>query len=270
VDELKRKLRNKEASKAHLMTANKDRSREDLQAQSKIDQLIEMVSKLATRQQPGSEHIASSTATAPPVGVSSRSVGDGVGYSEYAGMKAGETHESFEATIFAVAVKKWGDAQFETAYSAWRRLLRMYPVSERVQHQLIGYAFSGTAKTSFLKISSDPKHADATTEALWKLMAKQLHNDTIVRSQRGAFTSVKLDSGETVDDLSERLLNLAVSFPELEGAAGDAVLLQRFTDALPEELQVHAYGISGDYGRLFASLSRVQNTLGKNDKAGVT
>jgi hypothetical protein len=99
-----------------------------------------MVSTLAARQQLGSVHIASSTATAPPLGVSSRSVGDGVNY----------THEMPKATMSAVAVKKRGDAQFATAYSAWRWLLRMYPVSERVQHQLIGYAFSGTAKASFL------------------------------------------------------------------------------------------------------------------------
>jgi hypothetical protein len=101
-------------------------------------------------------------------------------------------------------------------------------------------------------------------------MAKQLYNDTMVRSQRGAFTSAMLDSGETIDDLSDCLQNLAVSLPELEGAASDAVMLQRFTDALPEELQVHAYGISGDYDHLFASLSRIQKTLGKKDKPGVT
>jgi hypothetical protein len=35
-----------------------------------------------------------------------------------------------------VAVTKQGGAQFVTAYSAWRRLLRMYPASGRVQHQL--------------------------------------------------------------------------------------------------------------------------------------
>jgi hypothetical protein len=215
-------------------------------------------------------HIASSTATAPPVGVSFRSVGDGVDYSEYAGMKAGETHEIFEATKSAVAVRTRGDAQFATAYSAWRRLLHMYPVSERVQHQLIGYAFAGTAKASFLKISSDPKHADATPGELWKVMARQLYNDTMVRSQRGAFTSAKLDSGETVDDLSVRLQNLAFGLPELEGAAGDAVLLQSFTDALPEELQVHAYGIRGDFDHLVASLSHIKRTPGKIDKPEVT
>jgi hypothetical protein len=147
-------------------------------------------------------------------------------------MKAGETHETFEATMSTMAVIKREDAQFATAYSAWRRLLRMYPVSERVQHQLIGYALAGTAKESLLMICSEPKHADATPEALWKVMAKQLYNDNMVRSQCGAFTSAKLDSGETVDDLSERLKNLAVGLPELEGAIGDAVLLQRFTDAL--------------------------------------
>jgi hypothetical protein len=58
--------------------------------------------------------------------------------------------------------------------------------------------------------------------------------------------------------------------PELEGAAGDAVLLHRFIDALPEELQVHAYGIRGDYDHLVASLSRIQKTLGKKEKQGVT
>jgi hypothetical protein len=195
------------------MAASRDRLREDSHAQSQIDQLIGMVSTLMEHQQPDSMHIASSTATAPPVGVSSRSVGDGVDYFEYARMKAGETHEIFEATMSAVAVKR-GDARFATAHSAWRRLLCMYPVFERVQHQLTGYAFAGTAKASFLKISSEPKHADATSEALWKVMAKQLYNDTMVRSQRGAFTSANIDSGETVEDLSERLQNLAVALPE--------------------------------------------------------
>jgi hypothetical protein len=121
-----------------------------------------MTSTLAARQQPFSMQIASSTANAPPVGVYSRSVGDGVDYFEYAGVKAGETHENFEATVSAVPVKKRGDTQFATTYSPWRRLLRIYLVSERVQHQLIGYAFAGTAKASFLKIFSELKHADAT------------------------------------------------------------------------------------------------------------
>jgi hypothetical protein len=95
---------------------------------------------------------------------------------------------------------------------------------------------------------------------------KKLFNDIMVGSQRGMFNSANLDSRETVDDLSDSLQNLAVGFPELEGAAGDAVLLQRFTGALPEVLQVHAYGISWDYDHLVASLIRIQKTLGK--KAG--
>jgi hypothetical protein len=104
VDELKRKLREKEASEARLMAARKVRAREDSQAQSQIEQLIGIVSTLAARQQADSAHIASSTATAP-ASVTSRAMGDGVDYSEYAGLKAGETHESFEFTMSAVAVK---------------------------------------------------------------------------------------------------------------------------------------------------------------------
>jgi hypothetical protein len=53
-----RKLREKEASEARLMAASRDRSSENSQAQSQIDQLIEMVSTLAARQQPCSLHIA--------------------------------------------------------------------------------------------------------------------------------------------------------------------------------------------------------------------
>jgi hypothetical protein len=125
VNELKRKLLEKKASEARLMTASRDHSREESQVKSQIDHPIGMVSTLAARQQPGSMHISSSTATAPPVGVSSRSVEDGLDYFEFAKMKAGETHEFFEATMSAVAVRKRGDAQFATAYSAWRKLLRM-------------------------------------------------------------------------------------------------------------------------------------------------
>jgi chromosome segregation ATPase len=50
LNELKRKLREKEASEARLMAASRDRSREDSHAQSQIDQLIGMVSTLAARQ----------------------------------------------------------------------------------------------------------------------------------------------------------------------------------------------------------------------------
>jgi hypothetical protein len=52
VEELNRKLREKEASEARLMAAIRDRSREDSQAQCQIYQLIGMVSVLAARQQP--------------------------------------------------------------------------------------------------------------------------------------------------------------------------------------------------------------------------
>jgi hypothetical protein len=66
-------------------------------------------------------------------------------------------------------------------------------------------------------------HADATPVALWKVMAKQLCNDTMVRSQRSAFDRAKLDSRETIDDLSERLQNLAVGLSHLNGAGGDEI-----------------------------------------------
>jgi hypothetical protein len=46
-------------------------------------------------------------------------------------------------------------------------------------------------------------------------MEKYLYNDTMVRSQRGAFRNAKLDSRETIVDLSERLQNLAVGLPGL-------------------------------------------------------
>jgi hypothetical protein len=57
--------------------------------------------------------------------VSFLDVGDGLDYSEYAEIKAGDTLVNFEATVSAVAAKKQGYAQFMTAHSAWGRLLRM-------------------------------------------------------------------------------------------------------------------------------------------------
>jgi hypothetical protein len=75
--ELKRKLREQEASEARLMAARKGRAREDSQAQSQIEQLIGIVSTLAARQEADSAHLASSTATAQAF-VTSRSKRDGV------------------------------------------------------------------------------------------------------------------------------------------------------------------------------------------------
>jgi hypothetical protein len=57
-------------------------------------------------------------------------------------MKAGKMLGFFGATMSTMTVKKRGDAQFATAYNAWRRLLRMCPESESVRHQLIGNAFA--------------------------------------------------------------------------------------------------------------------------------
>jgi hypothetical protein len=48
VEELKRKLGDKEASEARLMAASRDRLREDSQTQSQIDQLIGMCSAART------------------------------------------------------------------------------------------------------------------------------------------------------------------------------------------------------------------------------
>jgi hypothetical protein len=56
-----------------------------------------------------------------------------------------------------------------------------------------------------------------THETLWKQMAKELYNDTMVSSQFDAFTSAVLDSDETVENLSKRSLDRAVGLPELEG-----------------------------------------------------
>jgi chromosome segregation ATPase len=87
VNELKRKWREKEANEARLMAASRYRARDDSKAQSQIDQLIWVVSAFETHQQPGSAHIASLTASTPPVGVSFRSmkdVKDDVDYFEYA------------------------------------------------------------------------------------------------------------------------------------------------------------------------------------------
>jgi hypothetical protein len=50
-------------------------------------------------------------------------------------------------------------------------------------------------------------------------MAKELYNDTVVKSHCGAYSRAVIDSGETVDNLSERLHDLAADLPELEGAA---------------------------------------------------
>jgi hypothetical protein len=57
VDELKRMLRDKVDREAHLMAASTERSRDDPQAQSQIDQLIGMASMLAGDKKASEAHL---------------------------------------------------------------------------------------------------------------------------------------------------------------------------------------------------------------------
>jgi hypothetical protein len=122
-----------------------------------------------------------------------------------------------------------------------------------------GYAFIELAATVFRKVSSDPRNADFSPDEVWEEMSKKLYNVQMVLAQRAEFISATLQIGETVAELAARL---HTGLAEMEGEAGDDVLSQRLVDALPEKLQVHAYGLTGDYDVKIAALTRIQQKIG--------
>lgn len=72
-------------------------------------------------------------------------------------MKPGELHRTFQAKLEAVSVKREGDANFGALHACWTQLLRMYPLPETVQHQVMSYGFKETAAKIFLQVQSDPR-----------------------------------------------------------------------------------------------------------------
>lgn len=151
-------------------------------------------------------------------------------------------HKIFLCSLKMSAVKKKGDARLSTAFGAWKKLLRMYPILELVQRQVMGYALDGLSTDPFLKITRDPKNSEAYLENIWHLMVGRLYNETMVEGQRSQITAAAIRFVESVSDLSDRLEELAMGLPEMRFEGGKAFLGQRLTDSIPVELQVHAYG----------------------------
>ena len=198
---------------------------------------------------------------------SSASRATNVDYAEYAGMKPADLHRIFQSKLNLVAVKKKGDTNFGSLYSSWNQLLKQYPVSESAQHQLLGYGFSGVAAKVFLNVQSDARNVHCSPSEPWKIMAQKLYNSEMVQAQRANFTSTVLGPEETVADLADRLQELAVGLAEIDGDAGDEVLSQRLIDALPEELQIHAFSLGGDFDSKVSALNRIQS---KKKKIGAS
>lgn len=207
-------------------------------------------------------------APVPAVGMSASSSGVSGGPSaEYAGHKPGDVHNYFKNQLSKVAVAKKGDVNFATARASWKSLMGLYPVSLRVQLQLLGYAFTGTAYKMFLVVMADPRNEGCSAEEIWQRMASRLYNTTMVQTQRSKMTATMLEPGESVGDLLERLTELSMGLPEMEGAGGDDALAQRLVDALPDGLQVHALGLSGGLDSKVAALDAIQAKLSKAGKA---
>lgn len=131
---------------------------------------------------------------------------------------------------------KKGDTNFGSFYASLLQLLRMYSVSETVQHQFLGYGFEGTFAKVFLKMQSDARNAQCSPAELWQLMAKKLFNSQMIQGQRANLTAAALKAKETVSGLADRLYELAVDLAKMDCEAGDDVLFQRLIDAVPDDL----------------------------------
>ena len=165
--------------------------------------------------------VVSYPAVTPTVGISNDSSGTMIRASaDYAGHKPGDVHNYFKNQLSKVAVAKKGDVNFATARASWKSLVGMYPVSQSVQLQLLGYAFTGSAYKVFLVVMADPRNGSCSAEEIWQRMATKLYNMTMVQTQRSKMTAAALAPGESVGDLLERLTELSMGLPEMEGPGG--------------------------------------------------
>ena len=251
---------------AQLAAAQKNTESQLSELRSLI--IKEQLGGVAAQQKQPVPHRQVPVVSTPAVGVSDASTGTmNRASADYAGHKPGDVHNYFKNQLSKVAVAKKGDVNFATARASWKSLVGMYPVSQSVQLQLLGYAFTGSAYKVFLVVMADPRNYGCSAEEIWQRMATKLYNMTMVQTQRSKMTAATLAPGESVGDLLERLTELSMGLPEMEGPGGDDALAQRLVDALPDSLQVHALGLSGGLDAKVAALDAIQDKIAKSGKA---
>lgn len=77
-----------------------------------------------------------------------------------------------------------GDASFATAQNQWRALIKTYPVSIRVQKQLLGYSLKGIEKTEYMEVTSEIRNELLLPDFIWSKMDAKLYKISMVSSQR--------------------------------------------------------------------------------------
>jgi hypothetical protein len=125
-------------------------------------------------------------------------------------------------------------------------------VSEAHQAKLVGHAFSGQAAAVFQQVAA--ANPTATAFELRVAMERHLYNVAQVQNQRGKFYEAQMKRGESVEEFSEWLRELAVGLPE---SIDEYVLQQRLIAGLPEYLKVPAATASTDFDTAGTQLGRV-------------
>lgn len=166
--------------------------------QSELTQLKEMVASLGAAQLLGADSVRDVSHGGPSGFPPVAPVSGPGNTAEYAKHKPGDIHDIFQNNLEKVAVKKRGDPTFATTGSCWNKLLRMYPVAERIQHQLLGYAFAGTATRVLLNVTGDVRNCTPTLDGICAKMATKLYNDNMAEAQRRKFNSAVLLKDETL------------------------------------------------------------------------
>lgn len=71
-------------------------------------------------------------------------------------------------------------------------------------------------------------------------------------------------------ELAERSEELSVFFAEMISETGEDVLVQRLVDALPEDLELHAFGVAGEIDAKEVALERIQKARKSKRGSGMT
>jgi hypothetical protein len=100
------------------------------------------------------------------------------------------------------------------------------------------------------------ENTNASAQTLWELMKGRLYK--AVKSQRARFTSATMKKDGTVEEIPERLRQLACGLPE---TTTDYVLLLRLRDGLPSALQVNELALTGEFDTVVSQVGQISDAM---------
>lgn len=164
-----------------------------------------------------------------------------------------EPHAAFKIYskgMISVRVRKPGDGNVFGARKAWVRLCHDFPVAAGTHRRLLSCAFSECALAIYASVAAENLHS--TADELWEELSHRLCNASYRRALRLTFDTISWhESKELVSEFAGRVRAAALMLPE---AVPDEIMVDRFVQSLPTNMQNLALSIPGTFDEVTARI----------------